>query len=277
MIDIASYDVIEVSTSAGKDSLAMLAHVAALARQVGVLERVVAVHADLGRFEWPGTRELAETQARHLGVRFLVVKRPQGDLFDLVRHYKHWPKPNTRYCTAMLKRAQIHRALTRLANEVRATWPTPARQRRGQKRERLRPVRVLNCIGLRAEESPGRAAHPALERDKRSSGRRKVVDIWLPIQAWTEVEVWTACRASGAPIHPAYAAGLPRASCVVCIFAPREALIVAGRLHPELLAEYVAVEREIGHDFKHRLPIAKVAEDIAAGVQPTGAIANWCM
>jgi len=227
-LDLASYDVIEISTSAGKDSLAMLTHVTELARHAGVLDRVVAVHADLGRFEWPGTRELAEVQARHLGVRFLVVKRPQGDLFDLVRHYRHWPKPNTRYCTAMLKRAQIHRALTRLANEVRASWPIPARPRRGEKQQRLRPVRVLNCIGLRAEESPGRAAHPALERDKRSSGRRKVVDIWLPIQAWTEAEVWAACRASGAPIHPAYAAGLPRASCVLCLAGETEVVTRAG-------------------------------------------------
>jgi 3'-phosphoadenosine 5'-phosphosulfate sulfotransferase (PAPS reductase)/FAD synthetase len=138
-------------------------------------------------------------------------------------------------------------------------------------------VRILNCIGLRAEESPGREARAPFEQDKRSSGRRKQVDIWLPIQAWTEAEVWAACRASGARIHPAYAAGLPRASCVLCIFAPREALIVAGRLHPELLAEYVEVEREIEHDFKHRLPIARVAEDVAAGVVPHGAIGNWCM
>lgn len=254
----------------------MLSHVAGLAREAGVLDRVVAVHADLGRFEWPGTRELAETQARHLGVRSMVVKRPQGDLLDLVEHYGYWPKPNTRYCTAMLKRAQIHRALTKLADEARASWPKPARRRRGQKPERLRPVRVLNCIGLRAEESPGRANHAPLERDARSSGRRKAVDIWLPIQAWTEAEVWAACRASGAPIHPAYAAGLPRASCVLCIYAPREALIVAGRLHPALLAEYVAMEQKIGHDFKHHLPIARVAEDVAAGVAPA-AIANWCM
>jgi 3'-phosphoadenosine 5'-phosphosulfate sulfotransferase (PAPS reductase)/FAD synthetase len=264
--DLASYDVIEVSTSAGKDSLAMLAHVTGLAREAGVLGRVVAVHADLERAEWRGTREIAEAQARHLGAAFLVVKRPQGDLLSLVRHYGHWPKPDSRYCTAMMKRGQILRALTQLANEARDR----------AKRER-RPVRVLNCIGLRAEESKARAKRPALMRDKRSSGRRKIVDAWLPIQGWTEAEVWAACHASGAPIHPAYAAGLPRASCVFCIYAPREALIVAGRAHPALLAEYVALEREIGHDFKHRLPLATVAADIAAGVQPSGRIESWCM
>jgi 3'-phosphoadenosine 5'-phosphosulfate sulfotransferase (PAPS reductase)/FAD synthetase len=267
--DLTTYDVIEVSTSGGKDSLAMLAHVAELARAAGVLDRVVAVHADLGRVEWEGTREIAEAQAKHFGARFIAVARPQGDLLDLVRHYGFWPKPTSRYCTAMLKRGQILRVLTELANEARAALPEGVR----------RPIRILNCIGLRAEESPGRAAQPMLTLEARGSGKglRKVVDIWLPIQDWPEAKVWEACRASGAPIHPAYAAGLPRASCVFCIYAPREALIVAGRAHPALLAEYVELEREIGHDFKHHLPLATVAADIAAGAQVTGKIESWCM
>lgn len=131
--DLTTYDVIEVSTSAGKDSLAMLAHIAELARAAGVLDRVVAVHADLGRVEWEGTREIAEAQAKHLGVRFIAVARPQGDLLDLVRHYGFWPKPDSRYCTAMLKRGQILRVLTELANEARTTLPEGVR----------RPIRVL--------------------------------------------------------------------------------------------------------------------------------------
>jgi 3'-phosphoadenosine 5'-phosphosulfate sulfotransferase (PAPS reductase)/FAD synthetase len=276
--DLASYDVIEVSTSAGKDSLAMLAHVAELARRADVLYRVVAVHADLGRVEWPGTLEIAKAQAEHLGVQFLAVRRPQGDFLDLVRHYGHWPKPDTRYCTAMLKRGQILRALTRLANEARAERGKPFCAGDAAAAQYKAPVRILNCVGLRAEESPGRARQPAFKPGGRGSGKgkRKVVDLWLPIHAWTEAEVWEACRASGAPIHPAYAAGLPRASCVFCIYAPREALVVAGKLHPELLAEYVAVEKEIGHAFKHKLPMAVVAEDVARGVA-TGPIANWRM
>jgi 3'-phosphoadenosine 5'-phosphosulfate sulfotransferase (PAPS reductase)/FAD synthetase len=270
-LDLATYDVIEVSTSAGKDSLAMLAFIARLAREAGVLDRVVAVHADLGRVEWPGTAEIARRQAAHLGVRFELVRRAQGDFLDLVRHYGYWPKPDSRYCTAMLKRGQILAALTRLADEVRASWPRP---RRG---ERQRPVRVLNCIGLRAEESPGRAKQAAFKVGGRGSSRRKTVDVWLPIHDLTEAEVYAACVASGAPMHPAYAAGLPRASCILCIYAPRAALVLAGRANPAVLAEYAAVEREIGHDFKHRLPIAQVAADVAAGVVPDGPVKSWCM
>ena len=264
--DLPTYDVIELSSSAGKDSLAMKAHVSRLLRAAGLLHRGVVVHADLGRVEWPGTPALAAEQAAHFGLRFMKVKRPQGDLLQHVEASGKWPMPTQRFCTADHKRGQIYTAFTTLAAEVRARGEAVGR-----------PVRILNCVGLRAEESPGRAKRPMLIRDKRPSGARKVVDVWLPIQHWTEAEVWAACRASGARIHPAYAAGLPRASCVFCIYAPEAALQIAGLLHPELLAEYVAVEQRIGHTFKRHLPIAKVAADLAAGVRPSGPVASWCM
>jgi 3'-phosphoadenosine 5'-phosphosulfate sulfotransferase (PAPS reductase)/FAD synthetase len=266
ILDLASYDVIEISSSGGKDSLAMKAHVARLLREAGLLARGVVVHADLGRVEWPGTPALVEAQAAHHGLRFVKVKRPQGDLLDHVEKLRKWPMPTQRFCTADHKRGQIHTALTALAKEVRA---------RGEAKGR--PVRILNCVGLRAEESPGRAKRPALVRDPRGSGRTKVVDVWLPIQGWTEPEVWAECHASGAPIHPAYAAGLPRASCCFCIYAPEDALRIAGLAHPELLAEYVAVEQRIGHTFKRHLPIAKVAADLAAGIRPSGPVGSWRM
>ena len=266
--DLASYDVIEISSSGGKDSLAMKVHVAGLLREAGLLERGIVVHADLGRVEWPGTPELVEEQARHVGLRFMKVKRPQGDLLQHIEKLGKFPMPTQRFCTADHKRGQIHRAFTKLAAEVRARLPAG---------ERRRPVRILNCVGLRAEESPGRAKRPELSRDRRPSGRQKIVDVWLPIQGWSEAEVWAMCRASGARIHPAYAAGLPRASCVFCIYAPEAALQIAGLAHPELLGEYVAVEQRIGHTFKRHLPIAKVQADLAAGVRPSGEIKSWCM
>ncbi len=269
--NLLDYDVIEISSSAGKDSLAMIAYVCALAAALGILHRVVVVHADLGRAEWPGTLEIARAQAEVFGVRFEVVRRPQGDFLDLVRHYKHWPKPDSRYCTAMLKRGQILRMLTLFASEVRATWAKAAPG------EKQRPVHILNCIGLRAEESPGRAAQPALKRRARGTSGRQVVDVWLPIHEMTTEAVWEVCRATGAPMHRAYAAGLPRASCALCFYAPRAALILAGRANPEILVEWAGVEREIGHDFKHHLPLAEIVDAIAAGEVPSGPVESWCM
>jgi 3'-phosphoadenosine 5'-phosphosulfate sulfotransferase (PAPS reductase)/FAD synthetase len=267
--DLGSYDVIEISSSGGKDSLAMKAYVAGLLRDAGLLERGVVVHANLGRVEWPGTPELVEAQAKRFGLEFMQVKRQQGDLLAQVEHLGKWPMPTQRFCTADHKRAQIYRAFTMLADRERATWAG----------EPERPVRILNCVGLRAEESPGRAARPTLLRDPAPTGHgtRKVVDMWLPIQGWTEGEVWAQCRASKAPIHPAYKLGLPRASCVFCIYAPEGALQIAGRAHPKLLAEYVALEKKIGHTFQRHLPIAKVQADLKAGVRPPRTVKSWRM
>lgn len=61
--DLDSYDIIEMSSSGGKDSQAMVFHVADLLRERGILDRGVVVHADLGRMEWPRTKEIAAEQA----------------------------------------------------------------------------------------------------------------------------------------------------------------------------------------------------------------------
>jgi 3'-phosphoadenosine 5'-phosphosulfate sulfotransferase (PAPS reductase)/FAD synthetase len=262
VMDLKSYDLIIVNTSAGKDSLAMLDYVHTLATAEGVADRLVAVHADLGRVEWQGTRELAETQAEFFGVRFEAVARPQGDLLEHVKERGKWPSSTTRYCTSDHKRGQVGKVITALANE----------------RYRYKPVRVLNCMGFRAQESDARAKREVLSRDTRQTGAgtKKVVDTWLPILAWTEADVWTAIKASGAPYHPAYDLGMPRLSCVFCIFAPKAALVLAGKHNPELLAEYVQVEQEIGHRFTVKLSMAEVAQAVASG-ENTGEMTSWTM
>ena len=83
-VNLRWYDHIVLNTSAGKDSQATMGWVVARAKDAGVLDRVVAVHCDLGEEEWEGTRELAEEHARHYGLRFEVVKRRQGGILQHV-------------------------------------------------------------------------------------------------------------------------------------------------------------------------------------------------
>jgi hypothetical protein len=89
--DLATYDVILVSSSGGKDSQAMLDEVCTLASAAGVLHRVTVLHCALGYVEWPGTSELARTQAEYYGVRFEERHREQGLLLDQVRRRGRWP------------------------------------------------------------------------------------------------------------------------------------------------------------------------------------------
>lgn len=261
--DLRSYHWIVINSSAGKDSQAMLDFVVEQCDQAGIpRSQSVVAHADLGRVEWPGTRELAEEQARHYGLSFHAIQRPQGDLLAHIEKRGMFPSPAARYCTSDHKRAQVQKLLTRLTSETL--------QHSGP------PVRILNCMGLRAEESPARAKKPPFVRDARSSNRKRLVDTWLPIHGWSVRKVWERIRASGVRHHPAYDLGMPRLSCCFCIFSPRSALLLAGKHNRELLAEYVAVERRIGHAFRLDVPLASIQDALARGEEP-GAVQDWRM
>jgi len=52
--------------------------------------------------------------------------------------------------------------------------------------------------------------------------------------------------------------------------------LLAGKHNPELLAEYVRVERQIGHSFRKELPLASIQQALAEGEQP-GTIQDWTM
>jgi len=265
--DLESYDAILVNSSAGKDSQAMMDYLVELADKMEIRERLVVVHADLGEAEWPGTRELAETQAGHYGLRFEAVTRPQGDLLEHVEQRGMWPSPTNRYCTSDHKRGQVLKVITMLGREL------------GQDsfRRRHRPVRILNCMGLRAEESPARAKKAGFKHYQRATIVHRVVDEWLPIHHWTTRQVWERIRASGVPYHFAYDLGMPRLSCRFCIFAPKAALVLAGRANPELLDKYVALEARIGHRFRMDTSMAEVKAAVDAGEAVGAMNGKWNM
>lgn len=262
--DLTKYDVIAVSSSAGKDSQAMLHFVTELAREAGVADRIVVIHADLGKIEWPGTLELAREQAEEYGHRFEVVTRiggiasrggktyargeEYGDLLDYAERRGAWPDSKNRWCTSDFKRGPILTCLTALAKE----W-------REANSHEDRPCRILDCMGLRAEESPARAKKPELRQRKSNSNQH--IDSWLPIHSWSEQQVWECIHASGVPYHPAYDLGMRRLSCVFCIFATRDDLAIAGAANPDLLREYIALEERIDHTFRHGFSLASLVAE----------------
>lgn len=300
--NLASYDWILINSSAGKDSMATLAHVVAECDAAGVdRSRIVVVHADLGRVEWAGTRELAETHAASLGLRFEVVARDE-DLLDHVLTRNEtlrarpgddgkaapWPSSQARWCTSDHKSSQVTKLMTRLV-----------RENTGGKRGGPR-VRILNCLGIRAAESIARAqkipfgADPAnwskppvpARRARPAKGDRPAVaavpavpavpgvehglrhvDRWLPIFNWDEPQVWAEIIASGMPWHPAYDLGMPRLSCVICVLAPKAQLVLAARHNPDLVRVYVAVEHITGYTLKADLSMVDVARE--AGIDLT--------
>ncbi|GHF32854.1 hypothetical protein GCM10010218_12400 [Streptomyces mashuensis] len=263
-------DWILLNSSGGKDSQSMASHVCRLAAKLGLLHRVVIVHADLGDVEWGGTRTLAEEQARRLGVRFEVVKAEGGDLLarTVARFFKlkakaeeeardegrdpatakvapAWPSSTARWCTSDLKRGPIRKLMTRLVAELGDLG---------------RPVRILNCMGQRAAESAPRAKLAAVEIDRPASNGKRHVTTWRPIHGWTDAEVWKEIARSGLPYHEAYDWGMSRLSCSFCVLGCEADVVLAARLRPRKAAQYVAVEKKVGADFKNGLSVRTIIE-----------------
>ncbi|MEE1764462.1 phosphoadenosine phosphosulfate reductase family protein [Streptomyces sp. SP18BB07] len=266
---IREADWVVVSSSGGKDSQAMLWYVVRRAKALGMLDKVVVVHADLGRVEWEGTRELAELQALLAGVRrFEVVQASGADLLDRVeiRYGKlkakaekeavergedpttakvppAWPSSAARWCTPDAKRGPIRTLYTRLTAELTHLG---------------RPVRILECIGQRAAESSQRAKLAEVEINQGASNGRRHVTTWRPIHAWSDRKVWREIARSRLPYHPAYDWGNRRLSCVFCVLGCNSDLVNGARRVPELAAAYAETEVKVGADFKKGLSMREI-------------------
>lgn len=257
-VDLTTYDHILVSTSAGKDSQAMTDYVVELARQQGVLDRVLLVHADLGRMEWQGTKELAAEHAAHYGLPLEVVRKAEfdGDLLNWVEDrvgklaaqgrgdQRAWPMIGQCVGTSDFKTSQIAKVATRLAKAV--------------KKAHGRAGRILHCVGLAKHESNSRcqrltamqenADGVAIITERDNANVRE--DKWFPITDWTKAQVWDRIKAAGTRHHYAYDLGMSRLSCAFCVAASESDLRIAGQHNPELAAEYLRVEREGAGAFK---------------------------
>lgn len=258
--DLRTYDVIIANHSAGKDSQAQLDVIIEHADTAGVRDRIVVFHADLGRVEWQGTAELAEEHADHYGLRFEKIARPQGDLLHHIEQRGMFPDAARRYCTSDHKRGQGRKIMTRLVDEQLVAGLTG-------------PIRVLNCMGFRRQESPARAKKETLRHDASASNGKRHVDEWCPILEWDVDAVWERIRVAGTRHHWAYDAGMPRLSCSFCVLASKSALVRAAQLRPDMAAEYAAVEVRINHRFRQDLSMAEII-DLAAIAGPV-AITDW--
>ncbi|MER5302230.1 phosphoadenosine phosphosulfate reductase [Streptomyces lasiicapitis] len=270
---VARQDFTILNLSGGKDGLRAAVKARDSARQAGTEDRLWTVHASLGPMEWPsctvdGVRypsvgELAAEHSRLLGVppeRHLELRRHRSgapyDLLTFVAERGDWPwLGRARFCTGDWKTKLIFGAFSQAARDF--------------KKARGRPARMLNVLGIRADESRDRRNRPALHRTTDNSHR--VVDEWLPahaestafVKAWTDAEGW--------PHHWAYDsvpgagdwAGNSRCSCSACVFSNRRDLLLAVARRPRLAALYAEVEYRRGVPFNPNTTITALIQEAA--------------
>jgi 3'-phosphoadenosine 5'-phosphosulfate sulfotransferase (PAPS reductase)/FAD synthetase len=179
--------------------------------------------------------------------------RPEGDQEATISTIP-WPSSAARYCTSDQKVSPIGKFVTTLHN------------RHG----REKPMRVLNTLGIRAQESSARAKKRgfgpkgAYQTSGTAKKGKRTVDEWYPIFGWGETQVWDTIKSPGAPpYHKAYDLGMRRLSCVFCVFATEEDLTTAAKHNPKLFSEYVELEKRVGHTFQQNRSLQTLAKTIA--------------
>lgn len=223
-----------LNNSGGKDSQAMVA----LVRKSVPADQILVIHAELPGVEWKGTLEHAKDFSA--GLEFRVVTATKT-FFEMVESRQNWPSPSYRQCTSDLKRGPIEKAIRHYIKE-----------------KGLNGI-VVNCMGLRAEESDQRscgldkAAHKAtgevvtLKKNERNSKAGREWYDWLPVHHYLLADVWLEIKKAGQLPHWAYSKGMSRLSCCFCIMASKADLKIAAEQNPELYAKVVATEKRIGH------------------------------
>lgn len=190
-----------VSVSGGKDSTALYLW----AKEQFGADGYEAVFADTGH-EAPGTYAYVEALPQMAGgpaVSFVRADfgaqlarkgiQPTGVPFlDLAMWKGRFPSATAQFCTHELKLLPIKAWL--------------------ESTEDGRDVTML--AGIRAGESARRAKLPEREFSDYFG-----CDLWRPLIAWTEAQVWTMLERHGVPPNPLYEAGFRRVGCFPCIYA----------------------------------------------------------
>lgn len=174
-------------------------------------------------WEHPDAEEWSRKIVAMFGLELITVASKTKTFLTMARKRGMFPGMQQRQCTSDLKRDPI------------ASWI----------RQNIKDPVVVNCMGLRAEESPARKKRKRLSRIRRETNSRRTVWEWLPIQEWTEERVLTYLAERNIPLHPIYQY-LRRFSCRVCIFMTRHDVAQVKRHDPEAIATIATLEDEIG-------------------------------
>lgn len=267
--------VLAVSVSGGKDSQALLTAVVSWYKDLGLTNKIFAIHADLGRAEWKETSAYTAQICQAHGLELVTVQaQHEGSPIDLVdkielRHKQlkdsgrtnvvPFPSSMQRYCTADMKIDPIMHYLRNFE-------------------------RSINIMGIRWEESKSRATKPIFERKEGMKKKGTPQGFtWNAIIHYTFANVLEACGMSEEQykhgrlqyqltetipsdwnLHPAYAYGNDRLSCAICVLGSRSDVVNGVKHNPEYAQYLHEKEQETGFTFQQGFSIQKAMDRLQA-------------
>ncbi|MFT8809295.1 phosphoadenosine phosphosulfate reductase family protein [Gluconobacter sp.] len=264
--DLASYDRIIIAVSGGKDGTACLL---ALLEAGAAVDRIELWHHEVdgaGRsfMDWPSTGPYVAALARDFSLPLYRSWREGGFEREMLRHDMPtapvvFETPEGRVVAGGLGQNGTRLRFPQVSASLSVRWCSASlkvdvadRALRGQ--ERFLNRRTLMVTGERAEESPARARYAAFERHRtdtrNGTRRRRHVDHFRPVHAWSEAEVWAILeRWRVMPAFP-YQVGFSRLSCAFCIFGNADQFATLKWMDANRFARLVRYEKDFGCTIK---------------------------
>lgn len=246
------------SVSGGKDSGAALHTVNCWLDSIGHdPARRLALHADLGRAEWPETLDTVREVANFCNTPLEILSATK----DLVWRFEdRWRRSLERY--RLLETVSVVPPWSSSSLLFcRAEQKQQVLSRRKAKLDGNLPV--VGIIGIRRAESRGRSTAPVLGLDGdmiKRHGRQGF--LWNPIVDWETDEVFDYHSQYGIPLHRAYGLGSTRLSCAYCTLASKgDQRVSYGAGNHETYRAYVSLEIRSAFPFQKAAWLADLIED----------------
>ena len=234
----AHWDHVVVMVSGGKDSSVLMQYAAENFRP----DQIKCVHAVID-IDHKETRDVVKAQAEFFQMPLIEVQavnnkgQDKGFISMMLAPRRNnktgeigqqkFPSKSCRTCTSDLKAAPCDKYIRTLKGNI------------------------LVLMGERGEESRERAEKDHWRPDAKLSVNGRNVVEFSPLKFMLETEVWSIIRENQIPVHPCYAQGFSRASCAICIFSSGHEIALAAKYQTEVVARYVAMERQLDHSFKY--------------------------